>query len=140
MQQGIFTLAVVLVISSLGWTQAPHKSHKHKRYKTTGDCVTDIPIHLGWCSRDHGFNEGAKCGVEALAGTVSDVPADADEQVLGNIWDRTAMMSVTKEAWRAGFTEAAANAAICCQIHNDGAHQCLSSHRDLVKQWLKDNS
>lgn len=101
------------------------------------DCAADVPQHLNWCSTDHGFNEGATCGLNALSGTgLSGLPAVVAQPVLGNTWDRTNMMGATKAAWKAGFKEQAADAAICCQVHNDGAHSCLSSRRDLVKQWL----
>ena len=98
------------------------------------DCAGDVPQHLNWCSRDHGFNEGASCGLNALSGAgVSGLPAAAAQPVLGNIWDRTNMMGATKAAWKAGYQEQATDAAICCQVHNADAHSCLSSRRDLVR-------
>jgi len=101
------------------------------------DCAPDVPVHLEWCSRDHGFNEGATCGFNALGGIAGvQLPAALPQPILGNAWDRTNMMGATVAAWKAGATDQAVNAAICCQIHNPAAQQCLQSHRDLVAQWL----
>jgi hypothetical protein len=100
------------------------------------DCAADVPQHLNWCSTDHGFNEGATCGLRALSGLGLTLPVDVGEAILGNAWDRTNMMGATKAAFHAGFKEQAIDAAICCQVHNGGAHSCLSSNRDIVKQWL----
>jgi hypothetical protein len=101
------------------------------------DCAGDVPQHLEWCSRDHGFNEGATCGLNALSEAgISGLPAVVAQPILGNIWDRTNMMGATKTAWKAGQHDKAIDAAVCCQIHNDGAHACLQSQRDLVAAWL----
>lgn len=100
------------------------------------DCTADAPQHLDWCSTDHGFNEGATCGLRALSGLGLSLPVDVGEAILGNAWDRTNMMGATKAAWHAGFKGQATDAAICCQVHNSGAHSCLSSNRDLVNRWL----
>ena len=62
------------------------------------DCAGDVPAHLEWCSRDHGFNEGASCGLNALAGTGVPLPAPVGQAILGNVWDRTNMMGATE--WR----------------------------------------
>jgi hypothetical protein len=100
------------------------------------DCAGDVPAHLEWCSRDHGFNEGASCGFNALAGTGVPLPAPVGQAILGNVWDRTNMMGATEMAWKAGATGQAVEAALCCQIHNPAAYQCLSSHRDVIAAWL----
>ena len=103
------------------------------------DCAGDVPLHLNWCSTDHGYNEGAECGLQALTGTNVSLPADAGQQALGNAWDRTNMMGATKAAWKVGAKDAAVKAAVCCQVHNEGAHSCLQSRTDLVKKWLIDH-
>ncbi len=91
---------------------------------------------LEWCSRDHGFNEGAVCGANALSGAgVGGLPAMAGAAVLGNTWDRTNMMGAAKAACP-GNPDAAANAAVCCQIHNGPVHDCLASRIPDVKNWL----
>jgi hypothetical protein len=100
------------------------------------DCASDVPLHLDWCSRDHGFNEGASCGLSVLSGVLNGLPAAVAEPILGNIWDRTNMMGATKVAWQAGYKDQAVDAAVCCQVHNNDAHSCLASRRDLVQQWL----
>jgi hypothetical protein len=105
-----------------------------------GDCATDVKAHLDWCLINHGYNEGATCGYQALTGKGIDLPANAGQQVLGNVWDRTNMMGATRAAWRVGAKDAAVTAAGCCQIHNPGAKQCLDSRPDLVKDWLEKTS
>ena len=101
------------------------------------DCSSaTVNAHLEWCSRDHGFNEGASCGANALSGVVSNVPALVSQPILGNAWDRTNMMGLTKTAYKQGQHDKAIDAAICCQVHNDGSHSCLAAHRDLVGAWL----
>ena len=97
---------------------------------------------LEWCSRDHGFNEGAKCGAEALSGAgIVGVPAIATNAILGNTWDRTNMIGAAKAAAKthAGseIDSKAAAAATCCQIHNGPIHQCLKGNPTAVLQWLQ---
>jgi hypothetical protein len=97
----------------------------------------DVNCGLEWCSRDHGFNEGATCGLNALGGTsVGGLPGMATQAILGNTWDRTNMMGATKAAARAGQHEAAIDAAICCQIHNGPYHAYLEANRAAVLAWL----
>jgi len=93
---------------------------------------------LDWSNSDHGYNEGALCGVQALQGIAGlDLPAiPFEENVLGNIWDRTNMMGAAILAYKTGYAEQAIDAAICSQIHNDDAHQLLSDNRDIVGDWL----
>ena len=96
-----------------------------------------LDAQLDWCSTNHGFNEGAVCGLNALGGTgISGLPAIASGTVLGNTWDRTNMMGATKAANNAGQKDAAVAAAICCQIHNPDAHACLANNRNAVQAWL----
>lgn len=94
--------------------------------------------HLDWSSRDHGYNEGALCGIEALQGIAGvELPSIPFEQdLLGNIWDRTNMMGAAVQAYRLGFHDEAVSAAACSQIHNSPAYQLLSGHPDIVEYWL----
>lgn len=93
--------------------------------------------HLNWCSTDAGFNEGAVCGVNALASAgISGLPAIAGGAILGNLWNRTNMMGATKAAFAVGQRDAAVNAAICCQIHNSDARACLENNRSAVSAWI----
>src|ERR1022692_4036741 len=71
----------------------------------------NVNEQLEWCSRDHGFNEGAACGANALAGSGL-APSVAGGSVGGNIWDRTNMMGAARAAAKAGQIEPAVNAAI----------------------------
>lgn len=104
------------------------------------DCASDVPAHLDWCSRDHGFNEGATCGINTLGSVLTGLPAVVAQPILGNVWDRTNMMGAAKVAWNAGYTQQAIDAAVCCQIHNPSAQACLAAHRDLVAAWFERNS
>lgn len=93
---------------------------------------------LQWCSRDHGFNEGATCGLSSLARhSLSGLPAMAPQPILGNTWDRTNMIGAAKIAARAGHIDAAVSAAICCQIHNPHMHTCMNNHRSEIAAWLR---
>jgi len=92
--------------------------------------------NLDWSSRDHGFNEGAECGANALGGVVQIPQIPFAGQVLGNVWDRTNMMGAAVLAYRAGYRDAAINAAICSQIHNGGVYALLSANRGIVGNWL----
>lgn len=101
----------------------------------------DLEAHgLQWCARDHGFNEGATCGLSGLAGiNLTGLPALAPQPILGNTWDRTNMIGAAKAAAKAGHVEAAVNAAICCQIHNPHMHTCMMNHRSEIAAWLRSN-
>lgn len=107
---------------------------------TTG---TDGQYHtveegLEWCSRDHGFNEGATCGLNALGGTgISGLPGIASDAILGNTWDRTNMMGAAKAAFKLGKRSQAIDAAACCQIHNPHMDNCLKSNRGAISAWLE---
>jgi hypothetical protein len=94
--------------------------------------------NLNWSTGDHGFNEGAQCGVNALQGiagiALPNVPFVY--QILGNAWDRTNMMGAAQVAFRMGYVAAAVNTAICSQIHNGPVHQGLAQRRDLIIAWF----
>lgn len=92
-----------------------------------------------WCAIDHGFNEGAECGLRALTGTGIPLPAPVGGQILGNIWDRTNMMGATKAAYHTGFHEVAINAAICCQADNPHMTLCMQTHRSAIDRWLRNH-
>jgi|SRR5579872_1846610 len=123
----VFHVAVCLVLSVVFSTMSFGQS-----------VVDQVYVNLNWSAGDHGFNEGGLCGVEALGGIAGiqlpNVPFEY--QILGNTWDRTNMMGAAVAAYRLGYVDAAVNAAICSQIHNDGAHQLLSANRGIVAQWL----
>ena len=124
--------AVFAVLPSLGLadTQCPTKGNDGQ-YHT-------VEEGLEWCSRDHGFNEGATCGVNALGSAgIGGLPAVAAQAVLGNGWDRTNMMGATKAAFKAGKRKEAVEAAVCCQIHNPHMHKCLSENHAAVSAWLE---
>lgn len=107
------------------------------------DCVGakgnhfSVEDQLDWCSRDHGFNEGASCGADIAAkvGYGGNVPSGA-QPILGNSWDRTNMMGLTRTVARSGKVEEATDMAICCQVHNADAHACLAKNRRAVQSWL----
>jgi hypothetical protein len=102
------------------------------------DCAKDIPIHLEWCSRDHGVNEGATCGMRALStpAAQAQLPPALQQRSLGNLWDRSKMMGAAVNAYKSGAKIEAINVAVCCQYHNPPAQQCLASRRDIVQAWL----
>jgi|ERR1035438_4135842 hypothetical protein len=97
-----------------------------------------VYTNLNWSAGDHGYNEGALCGVQALQGITGvqlpNIPFEED--VLGNIWDRTNMMGAAVLAYQLGYVDAAVDAANCSQIHNDPVYQLLSQHTDMVEDWL----
>lgn len=49
----------------------------------TADCAGDVPKNLDGCSTNHGYNEGADCGLKALIGSGVTLPADLGQQALG---------------------------------------------------------
>jgi hypothetical protein len=100
------------------------------------DMSLDPAGQMEWCSRDHGFNEGATCGLNALGNTgINGLPAMVSQAVLGNTWDRTNMMGAAKAAYRAGHQNEAVTAALCCQIHNPD-YSKLQECRSQVAAWL----
>jgi hypothetical protein len=97
-----------------------------------------VKANLDWSAGDHGFNEGALCGVNALQGIAGiqlpNVPLEY--QILGNVWDRTNMMNAAQAAFRMGFVNAAVNTALCSQIHNGPVQQALARRPDLIVAWF----
>jgi hypothetical protein len=92
---------------------------------------------MSWCASDHGFNEGASCGLSqlSLAG-ISGLPAAAPQEVLGSTWDRTHMMGATLLAHHKGSVDLAMEAALCCQIHDRPVFLCLQLRRPEIASWL----
>lgn len=97
-----------------------------------------VYTNLNWSAGDHGYNEGALCGVQALQGIggVQLPTIPFEEDALGNIWDRTNMMGAAVLAYQLGYVDASVDAATCSQIHNDAVYQLLSDHPDMVENWL----
>lgn len=97
-----------------------------------------VYTNLNWSAGDHGYNEGALCGVQALQGIAGvqlpNIPFEED--ALGNIWDRTNMMGAAVLAYQLGYADAGVDAATCSQIHNDAVYQLLLDHPDMVQDWL----
>jgi hypothetical protein len=123
----MFCLSPALVLAD---TQCPTKGNDGQFHS--------VEEGLEWCSRDHGFNEGATCGLNALGKTgIGGLPQIAAQAILGNTWDRTNMMGATKAAFKAGMHDDAIVAAICCQIHNPHMHHCLESNRPAIANWLQ---
>lgn len=128
-QRVTLMLALSLLGSPVAATQCPTLGNDNQYHS--------VEEGLEWCSRDHGFNEGASCGLGALASAgISGLPTLAAQSVLGNIWDRTNMMGAAKEAFRLGKREEAIDASICCQSHNAHMWNCLALNRGAVAAWL----
>jgi hypothetical protein len=101
-------------------------------------CSWDVAV--GWCSTDHGFNEGAVCGAGVAAGAgIGGVPAVGVGAVLGNIWDRTNMMGLAKTTARAGQCTPAVGIAACCQEHNGECKAAIQAHPTEVCDWLRNH-
>ena len=97
----------------------------------------DVAASLDWCARDHGFNEGATCGLDALSRAgLQGLPAAAPQDALGKTWDRASMLIYARAAAKAGWVPVAVNAAICCQTHDPTARACLRRNRGDVAAWL----
>lgn len=120
---------------TIGQTPSPGGQMKAQPMVQVNKDTCDPIGALEWCSRDHGFNEGAICGASALAGFPG-TPNIGSGPILGNLWDRTAMMSLARDAAKAGRLGDATKAAICCQIHNQQAAQCLAANTGTVQKWL----
>ena len=94
--------------------------------------------NLNWSAGDHGFNEGALCGFNALQGIAGiqlpNVPFQYE--ILGNVWDRTNMMNAAQAAFRMGFVNAAVTTALCSQKHNPPTEQALAARPDLIIAWF----
>jgi hypothetical protein len=96
-----------------------------------------VDVALSWCASDHGFNEGASCGLTALSiAGLSGLPASAPQPVLGSTWDRTNMMGASLLAAHKGSTDLAVTSAICCQIQNTPVFNCLQARRPEIASWL----
>jgi hypothetical protein len=98
----------------------------------------DVYTNLNWSAGDSGYNEGALCGLQALEGIAGvQLPSiPFEENALGNIWHRVDMMNAAVLAYQLGYVDAAVNASICSQIHNDAVHQLLSDNPEMVEDWL----
>jgi hypothetical protein len=103
--------------------------------------IATVSSQLEWCSRDHGFNEGATCGLNALAGAgLTGLPQIVGQAILGNTWDRTNMIGAAKTAFTSGKRSEAIEAAICCQIHNPPSQDCLKNNRQAITDWFIDKT
>ncbi len=101
--------------------------------------VPSVPgLSLNWSAGDSGYNEGALCGLQSLEGIAGiQLPSiPFEEDALGNIWHRVDMMNAAVYAYQLGYTDAAVNAAICSQVHNDAVYQLLLDNPDMVAEWL----
>jgi hypothetical protein len=117
-----------------------HSLQDDTKCDISGNVVT-VASQVEWCSRDHGFNEGATCGANALAEAgISGVPEVVAGVVLGNTWDRTNMIGAAKAAYKSGKRKEAIDAVICCQIHNPPAQNCLKGNRTAIENWLKEKT
>lgn len=100
-----------------------------------------VYANLNWSAGDHGYNEGALCGLNALQGiaelNLPQIPFEED--LLGNIWDRTNLIGAAEGAFQLGYTDAAVEAATCSQIHNGEAYQLLLDNPGIVADWLSGN-
>ena len=81
-----------------------------------GAQACDVDASLDWCARDHGFNEGATCGLDAMSHAgLQGLPAAAPQEALGKTWDRASMLGSARTAAKAGWVPVAVNTAICCR-------------------------
>lgn len=132
--------ASLLLGAALAINQASAQDHARLALGQADSAVDYdfVKVNLDWSARDHGFNEGALCGVNALQGisgiSLPNVPFEYE--ILGNVWDRTSMMNAAQAAFRMGFVDAAVNTAVCSQIHNDPVHQALARRADLIVAWF----
>jgi hypothetical protein len=97
-----------------------------------------VKLNLDWPAMDHGFNEGALCGFNALKGVPGIQLPNYPFQyrILGNVWDRTNMMRAAQGAFNLGYVDAAVNVALCSQIHDVSVQQALALRRDLIVAWF----
>jgi len=97
----------------------------------------DVAASLDACARDHGFNQGATCGFEAMSRAgLQGLPAPAPQADLGRTWDRSRMAGAARVAAKAGWVPVGVNAAICCGVGDPAMHACLKSRRAEVAAWL----
>ena len=102
-----------------------------------GDFTVDSTLE--WCARDHGYNEGAACGLHALTGTDRRGSEKLPQMTpfLANSWDRSKMIAAARKAVSDGRKDEGVRAAICCQIHNQVSHACLEGNVPEVARWLQ---
>ncbi|QCI97478.1 hypothetical protein [Agrobacterium larrymoorei] len=104
-------------------------------------CPDGVPINaqLNWSRQDRGHNEGANCGASVLANAAG-VNLPGIHQVLpyGEIFKRNHMMDVAIAAYKRGYHNEAIEAAICSQVHNGAAHQCLKQNRTEIDAWFRE--
>ncbi len=97
----------------------------------------DVAATLDACARDHGFNQGATCGLEAMSRAgLQGLPAPAPQAELGRSWDRARMVDAARVAAKAGWVPVGVNAAICCAAGEPALHACLKAKRAEVSAWL----
>ncbi len=99
---------------------------------------TSVRSTLDACAKDTGINDGAACAGAALG--LVDVPGLPGQRVRdggSNYWTRQDMMTYIKQKAREGKSDAAVNAAICCQVQNPEVHACLQRSRPAVAIWLR---
>lgn len=102
-------------------------------------CGDGVPVdrQLNWARGDTGHNEGAACGADILANAAG-ISLPPFHQVLpyGEVFKRNAMMSAAIAAYKKGYHEEAVSVAICSQVHNAAAHECLKQNRTEIKSWF----
>ena len=97
----------------------------------------DVAASLEACARDHGFNQGATCGLAAMSRAgLQGLPAPAPQAELGRTWDRARMVDAARVAAKAGWVPVGVNAAICCGVGDPALHACLKTRRAEVSAWL----
>ena len=98
----------------------------------------DVAASLDACARDHGFNQGATCGLDAMSRAgLQGLPAPAPQAELGRSWDRARMVEAARAAAKAGWVPVGVNAAACCGVGDPTLHACLRAHRAEVAAWLQ---
>jgi hypothetical protein len=103
-------------------------------------CPDGVPVNgqLDWSKGDWGHNEGANCGAGVLANAAGvNLPAFHAILPYGEIFKRASMMQVAIGAYKRGYHNEAIEAAICSQVHNGAAHQCLKQNRTEVDEWFR---
>jgi len=128
-RKGLLLMAGIAVLLALGAVPAPAQAQED---------VTRVFANLNWSAGDHGYNEGALCGIQALQGIAGvQLPSiPFEEALLGNIWDRTNMMGAAILAYWLGYVDQAVEAATCSQIHNESEYSFLLMHPNIVAMWL----
>ena len=97
----------------------------------------DVAANLETCARDHGFNQGATCGLDAMSRAgLQGLPAPAPQAELGRTWDRARMVDAARVAAKAGWVPVGVNAAICCAAGDPALSACLKARRAEIAAWL----